>query len=81
MGFALGIDPWKSKIACPLLVINSEEYTCSDDFPRLEKLCQYAQNGAGVFSIGRVLISSVRNFKVANKERLHASWLNTSFIL
>ncbi|KAF8325632.1 platelet-activating factor acetylhydrolase, isoform II-domain-containing protein [Cantharellus anzutake] len=45
------IDPWRSKLPCPLLVVNSEEFTRSDDFPRLQRLCRYAQKGEGVFSI------------------------------
>lgn len=37
-----GIEPWNGDITCPTLVINSEEYTLSSDYPILQKIAKTA---------------------------------------
>lgn len=39
-----GLEPWQGQIPCPLLCINSEEFTRSDDFARLQNLAKTAPN-------------------------------------
>lgn len=38
------LEPWQGTIHAPLLVVNSEEYTISSDFARLENLVKTATN-------------------------------------
>lgn len=38
------IEPWNSSIPCPLLVINSEEYTLSSDYERLQRIAKTASS-------------------------------------
>lgn len=48
---SLGLEPWTGEIPCPMLCVNSEEFTLSTDFKRLQRLAQTAQNPP-IYSIG-----------------------------
>jgi len=46
-----GLEPWNGEIPCPMLCVNSEEFTLSSDFKRLQSLAQTAPNPP-IYSIG-----------------------------
>ncbi|ORY35650.1 platelet-activating factor acetylhydrolase, isoform II-domain-containing protein [Naematelia encephala] len=45
------LEPWKGTIKCPVLSVNSEEFTDSDDYDRLLGLCNTVTNEKHILSI------------------------------
>ena len=45
------LEPWTGEIHCPLLCVNSEEYTISADFERLQTVAKTARSMPPIYSV------------------------------
>lgn len=47
----VGLEPWNGSVNCPVLCVNSEEFTLSDDQERLLRLAKTCRRDAHILAL------------------------------